>query len=77
MGRGFAWLDTGTHDSLLDSGNFVRTLQKRQGLLVGSPDEIAYENGWIDIIKLREIAIKFNKNDYGKYLGNLDKVDRV
>lgn len=72
MGRGFAWLDTGTHDSLLDSGNFVRTLQKRQGLLVGSPDEIAFGNGWIDSKRLREISTKFNKSGYGKYLGKLE-----
>ena len=59
MGRGFAWLDTGTHDSLLDAGNLVRTLQKRQGLLVGSPDEIAFENGWITKSELNVISAQF------------------
>ena len=71
MGRGFAWLDTGTHDSLLDAGNFVRTLQKRQGLLVGSPDEVAFENGWINRSELNVISAKFQKNDYGKQLEKL------
>ena len=51
MGRGFAWLDTGTHGSLLDAGNFVRTLSERQGLQVGSPDEVAYKLGWINGVK--------------------------
>jgi len=68
MGRGFAWLDTGTHDSLLDAGNFVRTLQKRQGLQVGSPDEIAYFLGWIGRDQLLQRAAAFKKNDYGTYL---------
>lgn len=71
MGRGFAWLDTGTHDSLLDAGNFVRTLQKRQGLQVGSPDEIAFEQNWIDRRRLRQRASVFQKNDYGNYLAAL------
>lgn len=71
MGRGFAWLDTGTHDSLLDAGNFVRTLQKRQGLQVGSPDEIAFEQNWIDRTRLRQRASVFQKNDYGNYLAAL------
>ena len=71
MGRGFAWLDTGTHDSLLDAGNFVRTLQKRQGLQVGSPDEIAFEQGWIDQEMLRKRAAVFKKNEYGNYLAAL------
>jgi len=71
MGRGFAWLDTGTHDSLLDAGNLVRTLQKRQGLLVGSPDEIAFENGWITKSELNVISAKFQKNDYGNQLYRL------
>jgi glucose-1-phosphate thymidylyltransferase len=68
MGRGYAWLDTGTHGSLLDAGNFVRTLEKRQGLQVGSPDEIAYDLGWISDDQLRERAEKFQKNDYGQNL---------
>ncbi len=68
MGRGFAWLDTGTHDSLLDAGNFVRTLQKRQGLQVGSPDEISFAKGWIDRDQLLRRAEVFKKNEYGTYL---------
>ena len=71
MGRGFAWLDTGTHASLLDAGNFVRTLEQRQGLQTGCPDEIAYDQGWIDADALRERARKFAKNDYGRYLARL------
>ncbi len=68
MGRGFAWLDTGTHGSLLDAGNFVRTLQARQGLQVGCPDEIAFRAGWIDRDALAARAAIFRKNDYGLYL---------
>ena len=68
MGRGFAWLDTGTHSSLLDAGNFVRTLTERQGLQVGSPDEVAYELKWISKIELWDTADKFGKNKYGEYL---------
>ncbi|PVA05214.1 glucose-1-phosphate thymidylyltransferase RfbA [Thalassorhabdomicrobium marinisediminis] len=71
MGRGYAWLDTGTHGSLLDAGNFVRTLQKRQGMQTGSPDEIAYEKGWISADALAERARLFSKNDYGKHLSDL------
>ena len=71
MGRGYAWLDTGTHASLLDAGNFVRTLQERQGLQTGSPDEIAYSLGWIDAAQLTERAQVFGKNDYGRYLKGL------
>jgi len=73
MGRGYAWLDTGTHASLLDAGNFVRTLERRQGLQVGSPDEIAFENGWIDREHLKERAGLFRKNDYGRNLDRLLK----
>lgn len=68
MGRGYAWLDTGTHGSLLDAGNFVRTLSDRQGQQIGSPDEIAYHQGWIDDHALRARAQMFGKNDYGAYL---------
>lgn len=68
MGRGFAWLDTGTHGSLLDAGNFVRTLTDRQGLQVGSPDEIAYRAGFISAADLAARAEVFRKNDYGRYL---------
>jgi glucose-1-phosphate thymidylyltransferase len=68
MGRGFAWLDTGTHASLLDAGNFVRTLENRQGLQVGCPDEIAFRSGWIDREAMLARARLFHKNDYGRYL---------
>ena len=71
MGRGFAWLDTGTHASLLDAGNFVRTLQARQGLQVGCPDEIAFRAGWIDRAALAARAAIFRKNDYGLYLSSI------
>ena len=73
MGRGYAWLDTGTHGSLLDAGNFVRTLTMRQGLQVGSPDEIAFLNGWITRDGLRARARMFAKNDYGTYLQRILK----
>ncbi|AUR13877.1 glucose-1-phosphate thymidylyltransferase RfbA (plasmid) [Phaeobacter inhibens] len=71
MGRGYAWLDTGTHGSLLDAGNFVRTLQERQGLQTGCPEEIAHEAGWIDAAQLRTRAEMFAKNAYGAYLERL------
>jgi glucose-1-phosphate thymidylyltransferase len=68
MGRGYAWLDTGTHASLLDAGNFARTLENRQGLQTGCLEEIAYEQGWIDDDQLRARAKMFAKNAYGDYL---------
>lgn len=71
MGRGYAWLDTGTHGSLLDAGNFVRTLEKRQGMQTGCLEEIAFEAGWISEEQLQEQAQKFKKNDFGKYLFSL------
>jgi len=71
MGRGYAWLDTGTHASLLDAGNFVRTLEERQGLQSGSPDEIAFRQGWIDAEALAARAKLFGKNAYGRYLSEL------
>ncbi|MFP4043054.1 MAG: glucose-1-phosphate thymidylyltransferase RfbA [Rhodosalinus sp.] len=71
MGRGYAWLDTGTHASLLDAGNFVRTLTERQGQQVGCPEEIAWHKGWIDACALRARAERFRKNDYGVYLRGL------
>lgn len=71
MGRGYAWLDTGTHGSLLDAGNFVRTLEDRQGMQVGSPDEIAWQSGWISDEELQARATMFAKNDYGAYLEGL------
>lgn len=71
MGRGFAWLDTGTHASLLDAGNFVRTLSDRQSQQVGCPEEIAFENKWINRDQLAERAKLFKKTHYGKYLKGL------
>lgn len=71
MGRGYAWLDTGTHGSLLDAGNFVRTLERRQGLQTGCPEEIAFDQGWISPEQLAERAEKFKKNNYGAYLKGL------
>ena len=71
LGRGFAWLDTGTHSSLLDAGNFVRTLTERQGLQVGSPDEVAYQLGWINSVELQKASEKFGKNKYGEYLKSI------
>lgn len=71
MGRGYAWLDTGTHASLLDASNFVRTLTERQGLQVGSPDEVAFQMKWITKQHLKERAKVFGKNLYGLYLSSL------
>jgi len=71
MGRGYAWLDTGTHASLLDAGNFVRTLQSRQGLQAGCPEEVAYEQDWINDAQLGALADKYSKTDYGAYLKRL------
>jgi glucose-1-phosphate thymidylyltransferase len=68
MGRGFAWLDTGTHDSLLDAAGFIATLQKRQGLMVACPEEIAYRQGWISVDVLKKVAFQLSKNSYGQYL---------
>lgn len=73
MGRGFAWLDTGTHDSLLEASSFIATLQKRQGLQVSCPEEIAFHQGWISAEKLLELATPLKKNGYGQYLLNLLK----
>ncbi len=71
MGRGYAWLDTGTHDSLIEAATFIATLQKRQGLVVACPEEIAYRNGWIDAEQVMKLAAPLAKNDYGQYLKNL------
>jgi glucose-1-phosphate thymidylyltransferase len=68
MGRGYAWLDTGTHDSLLEAASFIATLQKRQGLQVACPEEIAYRQGWIGADALRQQAEALRKNGYGQYL---------
>jgi glucose-1-phosphate thymidylyltransferase len=68
MGRGYAWLDTGTHDSLLEAASFIATLQKRQGLMVACPEEIAYHQRWIDAAALEKLASPLAKNGYGQYL---------
>jgi glucose-1-phosphate thymidylyltransferase len=68
MGRGYAWLDTGTHDSLLEAGQFIATIEKRQGLKVACPEEIAYRAGWIDAAQLEALAAPMLKNGYGQYL---------
>ena len=73
MGRGFAWLDTGTYASLLDASNFVRTLTERRGLQVGSPDEVAYRSKWITKEQITVSSKKFSKNAYGNYLAQLDQ----
>lgn len=73
MGRGFAWLDTGTHDSLLEAASFIATLQKRQGLQVACPEEIAFRQGWISAEQLNVLAEPLKKNGYGQYLLSLFK----
>jgi glucose-1-phosphate thymidylyltransferase len=73
MGRGYAWLDTGTHDSLLEASQFIATLEKRQGLKVASPEEVAYRAGWISAAQLEELAAPLLKNGYGQYLMGLLK----
>ncbi|WP_028226690.1 glucose-1-phosphate thymidylyltransferase RfbA [Paraburkholderia ferrariae] len=76
MGRGYAWLDTGTHDSLIEAATFIATLQRRQGLVVACPEEIAYRNRWIDAAQLETLAAALGKNGYGRYIKSLlsDKV---
>lgn len=68
MGRGYAWLDTGTHQSLIEASNFIATIEERQGLKVSCPEEIAFRKGFINENKLEELAIPLIKNNYGKYL---------
>ncbi len=71
MGRGYAWLDTGTHDSLLEASSFISTLQKRQGLMVACPEEVALTEGWIDAAQIERLAAPLKKNHYGQYLLSL------
>lgn len=71
MGRGYAWLDTGTHASLLDAGNFVRTIEERQGQQIGSPEEVAFQQDWISRDDLKKQAERYQKNAYGTYLSKL------
>ena len=71
MGRGMAWLDTGTHESLLDASQFIQTIEKRQGLKIACLEEIAWRNGWIDDDKLRQLTKPLLKSEYGNYLMRL------
>ena len=75
LGRGFAWLDTGTHDSLSEASTFIEVIEKRQGLKIGCLEGIAYRKGWIDEAKMREVAAPMMKNEYGRYL--LRVIDEV
>ncbi|EFK5693014.1 glucose-1-phosphate thymidylyltransferase RfbA [Escherichia coli] len=76
LGRGFAWLDTGTYDSLIEAGSFVETVQKRQGLMVACPEEIAWRNGWLSNNELHQRGALLSKNNYGQYLLKLSKHER-
>ena len=71
LGRGMAWFDTGTHDALIETAGFVQTIEKRQGMQICCPDELAYENGWIDKTQLKSLAEPLLKTNYGKYLNDL------
>ncbi len=75
LGRGFAWLDTGTHESLVEASSYMEAIEKRQGLRVCCPEEIAFNNGWIDAAHLRALAAPLAKNDYGRYLLGLVESD--
>jgi glucose-1-phosphate thymidylyltransferase len=77
LGRGYAWLDTGTHESLVEASNYVGTIQNRQGLMVCCPEEIAFQHGWIDAEQVLRLAAPLAKNAYGQYLQHLVKQDRV
>ena len=76
MGRGFAWLDTGSHEALLEATNFVETIERRQGLKIACPEEIAFNSGWINSHQLEKLAKSLQKNGYGQYLLNLIQGDR-
>jgi len=77
LGRGFAWLDTGTHDSLMEAGNYIQTIENRQGLKVCCPEEIAYLNGWIDAEQVLQLAAPLAKTGYGQYLQQLTRQERA
>ena len=76
MGRGMAWLDTGTHDAMLEAAHFIQTLEKRQGLKVACPEEIAWTQGWIDDAQLQSLAEPLLKSGYGDYLMAILKYER-
>ena len=76
MGRGYAWLDTGTHESMLEASQFIQTIERRQGLKVAAPEEIAWHNGWINDAQLEQLAASLVKSGYGQYLLGLLK-DKV
>ncbi len=75
--RGYAWLDTSTHDSLLDAGSFINTIKRRQGLNVACPEEIAFRRGWISVDQLMTLAIPLAKSGYGQYLRTVASGDRM
>jgi glucose-1-phosphate thymidylyltransferase len=77
MGRGFAWLDTGTHESLLEASHFIQTLEERQGLKIACPEEVAWRHGWIDDAQLVKLAAPLGKSNYGQYLESLVKTGRA
>ena len=76
IGRGHAWLDAGTHDSLLEAAQFIQTLEKRQGLKIACPEEVAWRQGWIDTLQMQRLSEALAKSDYGRYLLSLlDEID--
>ena len=76
LGRGIAWLDTGTHDSLMQASNFIQTIEERQGLKIACPEEIAWSQGWIDDAQLESLAAPLKKSQYGQYLLRLPRLGR-